>query len=471
MRLSRPASPALLIAAGFTIATAGLLSGSGASAATGTPTFAQLVAPSSLPNAGNAGEPSLGVNASSGALMYQSYTSTYKVVPNAATGTATWGNVTPPSSVFNLDPILSTDRTTGRTFAGGLAGECSALSYSDNDGTSWTPMGNACAGVVDHESIGSGAWKGAQPLGATYNRAVYYCAQTGSDACATSSTGGLTFGAPVLVTGACSSLHGHVKVSADGTAYLPNAHCGGRAGGAITTNNGGAWSSYTIPGSSEPTDGFDPSVATTPDNTLYESWAGANNHPYVAKSTTHGSSWTTPVDLGATMNPPIVTSTFQAATAGDNGRIAVAYLGSTTGGNAFAPGWPGVWDLYVSYSFDGGTTWSTVKASSDPVQRGYICAGGTTCAAGRNLLDFMDANTTKDGRVAVGYADGCTGACAAAGGTEAQSTDAYATIAYQSGGKNLLASQDGVSPSPSSSATAAPSAPAKKPAPRPSRSR
>ena len=105
------------------------------------------------------------------------------------------------------------------------------------------------------------------------------------------------------------------------------------------------------------------------------------------------------------------------------------------------------------------------------MQRGYICAGGTTCAAGRNLLDFMDANTTKDGRVAVGYADGCTGACAAAGGTEAQSTDSYATIAYQSGGKNLLASQDGVSPSPSASATAAPSAPAKKPTPRPSRSR
>jgi hypothetical protein len=427
-----------------------------AQALSGTPGFTNLAAPSSLPNSGNAGEPSLGVNGTTGAMMYQSYASTYKVVVDAA-GTPTWSNVTPATSAFNIDPILATDRTTGRTFAGGLAGECSALSYSDNDGGSWTQMGNACAGVLDHESIGSGPWKGAAPLGSTYSRAVYYCAQNGNDACATSSTGGLTFGAPVVVSGACSSLHGHVKVSPDGTAYLPNAHCGGLAGGAITTNNGGAWTSYTIPGSSEPTNGFDPSVASTPDNTVYESWQGANNHPYVAVSKTHGSTWSTPVDLGATLSPAVVTSTFQAVTAGDNGRVAVAYLGSTTGGDPFAANWPGVWDLYVSYTYDGGTTWQTVKATTDPVQRGWMCAGGTSCSSGRNLLDFMDANTAKDGRVVVGYADGCIAACAAAGGTAAQSTSAYATIAYQSVGKGLFAAFD-TAPSPTPSATVSPTA-------------
>ena len=449
-RLSLP----VLLASTTVLAAVSLLTHPGtAQALSGTPTFTNLAAPSSLSNSNNAGEPSLGVNGSSGALMYQSYASTYKVVVDAA-GAPTWTDVTPASSAFNIDPILATDRTTGRTFAGGLAGECSVLNYSDNDGGSWTQMGNACTGVVDHESIGSGPWKGAAPLGSTYSRAVYYCAQMSTDACATSGTGGLTFGAPTLVSGACGSLHGHVKVSADGTAYLPNAHCGGVAGGAITTNNGGAWSSYTIPGSSEPADGFDPSVATTPDNTMYESWQGANNHPMVAVSSTHGSSWTTPVDLGATMSPAIVNSTFQAVTAGDNGRVAVAYLGSTTGGNPFAAGWPGVWDLYVSYTYDGGASWSTQKATTDPVQRGYMCSGGTTCGAGRNLLDFMDANTTKDGRVAVGYADGCIGACAAAGGTEAQSTSAYATIAYQSAGKGLFAAFDTASsPSPSASAS------------------
>ena len=34
-----------------------------------------------------------------------------------------------------------------------------------------------------------------------------------------------------------------------------------------------------------------------------------------------------------------------------------------------------------------------------------------------NLLDFMDANLSKDGRVVVGYADGCIGACALPSGT------------------------------------------------------
>jgi hypothetical protein len=256
-------------------------------------------------------------------------------------------------------------------------------------------------------------------------------------------------------------------VAPNGTAYLPNAHCGGKAGGGITTNNGSSWSSYTIPGSTEPATGFDPSVAITPDNTVYEAWQHGNNHPYVARSTTSGASWDRVTDLSGTYNPPIVNSTFQSAISGDNGRVAVAYLGSTTAGNPFSNSWHGVWDLFVSTTYDGGLTWTTVKASADPVQRGWMCADGTGCGSGRNLLDFMDVNMTKDGRVVVGYADGCIGACAAANGTEAQSTSAYATIAYQSDGKNLLASQDGVGPSPSPSPTASPSA---SPSPSPSAS-
>jgi hypothetical protein len=54
----------------------------------------------------------------------------------------------------------------------------------------------------------------------------------------------------------------------------------------------------------------------------------------------------------------------------------------------------------------------------------------------------MDANVTNDGRVVVGYADGCIGTCATASGTKAQSSSAYATIAYQSAGKGLFAAFD-----------------------------
>src|SRR4051812_20330713 len=176
-------------------------------AGTGTPVFANYAAPSSLFDADFAGEPSIGINGSTGALMYQSSASTYKVTFNdgSVPAAATWRDVTPLASIINIDPILATDWQTGRTFAGGLDGECSILSYSDNDGSSWIPMGNPCAGVTDHETIGPGPWHGGQPAYATSPHAVYYCAQLSEDMCATTTNGGLTFLPPVPVLGACGS--------------------------------------------------------------------------------------------------------------------------------------------------------------------------------------------------------------------------------------------------------------------------
>jgi hypothetical protein len=429
---------ALAVAAGGLVAVVGPTSP--ASAGSGTPTFATYYGPSFYANATYAPEPSIGIDQATGALMYQANSSTWRVKFNDATvpATAAFTNVTPPNSLTNIDPILATDSVTGRTWAGGLDGECSVMSYSDNDGVSWTPMVNPCAGVFDHESIGSGPWKGTQ-VGAQYGRAVYYCAQTSYDMCSTSLDGGLTFLPPVLVNGVCGQQHGHIKVAPNGTAYLPNRHCGVDVGGATTTNNGLNWNSYTIPQSVAPGRGFDPSVAITPDNTVYEAWAdGGNNHPLVARLAPGGSTWDRVTDLASTVSPPIVASTFQSAVAGDNGRLAVAFLGTTVGsGSPFDNGYHGVWDLYVSYSYDGGVTWSTVKASADPVQRGCIwdLGGSNVC---RNLLDFMDANVTPDGRVVVGYADGCVGACAGASGTEADSTSTMAAISRQSTGRGLF---------------------------------
>jgi hypothetical protein len=77
---------------------------------------------------------------------------------------------------------------------------------------------------------------------------------------------------------------------------------------------------------------------------------------------------------------------------------------------------------------------------SDPVQRGSICLGGTTCGNDRNLLDFIDATVDKQGRVLVGYADGCIGACVTRG---PNSFSAQGTIARQATGKGLFAAFDG----------------------------
>ena len=48
---------------------------------------------------------------------------------------------------------------------------------------------------------------------------------------------------------------------------------------------------------------------------------------------------------------------------------------------------------------------------NDPVQRGCIWTGGGANIC-RNLLDFFDVTMDKQGRVQVGYDDGCAGSCA-----------------------------------------------------------
>ena len=71
----------------------------------------------------------------------------------------------------------------------------------------------------------------------------------------------------------------------------------------------------------------------------------------------------------------------------------------------------GVWHLYVAHTYDGGASWITVNATpNDPLQRGGIHLGGGS-EIHRNLLDFFDADVDAQGRMVVGYADGCLGAC------------------------------------------------------------
>jgi hypothetical protein len=103
-----------------------------------------------------------------------------------------------------------------------------------------------------------------------------------------------------------------------------------------------------------------------------------------------------------------------------------------------------VWQLYIATTYDGGQTWSTVQATGDPVQLGPISDGGVAATDTRNLLDFMGAGVTRDGRVIVGFADGCTERrhCTDPGAAPSTSSDAYATVAYQASGRGLFAEFD-----------------------------
>src|SRR5205807_2273124 len=83
-----------------------------------------------------------------------------------------------------------------------------------------------------------------------------------------------------------------------------------------------------------------------------------------------------------------------------------------------------------------------------------ICDKGTTCNNSpddRNLLDFMDADVDGQGRIVVGYADGCVDSCVS-GGPGTFSSRGY--IARQVDGKRMFAAFD---PPPPSAFPASPS--------------
>src|SRR5688572_1259909 len=397
------------------------------------------------------------------------------------------------------DPILFTDPITGRTFVSqleGLTPAGSTTDITDNDGDSFMPSeGSSLPSDIDHQTFGGGRFHDPKPpTVGLYPHAVYYAAQSVADArTAVSLDGGFTFGPgfPMYTIDECAGLHGHIKVAPnDGTVYVPNRGCGGsvpfhEVGGRqaviVSEDNGITWDVRPIPDATTHGSGNldnsilgtrDPSVAIDAAGTVYFVYQSeerltpstdpadkaGDSLPKVAVSHDKGLTWQPSVYVGA--NPinsgPVRNATFVAATAGDAGRAAVAFFGTETGGNNWQCGegddcsgdamlfprdpFTGVWYLCVSVTYDFGQTWITQNVTpGDPIQRGGIC-GGSTC---RNLLDFMDIQVDKQGRILVAGEDGCVGACVQGG---ANSFTAKGFITRQSGGKRLFAQFDPVEP-------------------------
>ena len=433
----------------------------------GVPRFSNYMSPPSVANGW--GEPSIGVNWNTGNVMFFGGLSQYAVRVNFDDSTSpartTWDRT--PLTMDTLrravggDPILYTDRETGRTLVSQLQfGTTTAtLDYTDNDGANYSPsQGAGIASGIDHQTVGGGHYHAPLPQGVVYKNAVYYCAQDDVDAgCALSVDGGRTFGpAVVTYTTECGGIHGHVKVAPDGTVYLPNRNCGtNQQGAAVSEDNGITWTVRVVP---DATNGdTDPSVGMGADGTVYFGYEGADGHARIASSRDKGQTWTPSQDVGALLG--LQNSVFPAVVAGDggdNGRAAFAFFGSLTPGNYDNDLFMGNWYLFVASTFDGGKTWKTVNATpNDPVQRGRVCTAGINCSGNsRNLLDFFDATIDKEGRILVGYDDGCiTSECIQGdknhdGMIDGRDNDftSKGVIARQSGGRRMFAQFDPVEP-------------------------
>jgi hypothetical protein len=452
------------------------------------PTFDNFQAPSDLGN--SAGEPSIGVGLATaqnpqGRAMYQASTSMLRVTFDDSTAPAkdAWENKSAPNSTGSLDPILFTDRQTGRTFTSQLAGGCSKAAYTDtaspfNDGDLWVPSeGCGVPAGIDHQTMGGGPLHAPLVPNPAYPNSVYYCSQYGTQAasCALSLDGGLTFGPAVpIYTVSCFGIHGHVKVAPDGTVYVPDSDCSSAGAQTIgdfptatarqalvfSEDNGITWSQPQLIPDSNPAPGIvDPSIGIGANGAIYYGYANSNGAPSMVvghlDKTNHRIVWNPSQDVGTPFG--IKNATFPAVVAGDDDRAAFAFLGTPTGGYYQDPtnpstgaGFQGVWHVYVACTYDGGQTWVTVDATpSDPVQRGSICNSGTVICShtpnDRNLLDFIDASVDRQGRVLVAYADGCiTPTCIQAGANDYTKNDYVkkATIARQSGGLGLFAAFD-----------------------------
>ena len=416
-----------------------------------------------------AGEPSIGVNWNSdgpnsigGVTNFQSDLETLFINFSSLCPTggvnATWANrPAPTSQVIDSDPIGFTDRLTGRVFAAELTATSPTckISYSDDDGKTWVASPGTLGSGIDHETVGGGPYHAPLTGSPTYPNAVYYCSQDLVAAfCLRSDDGGANWGPVVpIYTSECDGLHGHVKVSPkDGTVYVPNNNCGAGVGSVVVSeDNGMTWSIRPVQNGTFQTSfgASDPAVAIDNNGRLYFVIANGDAAAAVATSDDHGNTWNNIFDVSGVyglknIRYPAAVAADGVSTNPNSGRAAVAFYGSTTGGSANAGTFNGVWHLYVAHTFDGGQHWTTSDATPDaPIQRGCIWTGGGANIC-RNLLDFFDIAIDKQGRVQVGYVNGCPGGdCAQSPATaKGNGYGAVGTIARQSSGRRLLAAFD-----------------------------
>lgn len=461
----------------------------------GAPGFTPYYVPEDLPNAHGSGEPTIGIPWNTDHVFFQAFSNTHRAEfdDRSVPATVEWTDVSPTFTPVNVDPMVHADYVTGRIFAGGLAGPCSLMGISDDDGETWVPAVNMCSGPqFDHQSVGSGPWSTTSPdtvvRNLVYPRATYYCAQLALTSCATSFDGGRVWQPFNEVTGPCGGLHGHIAVSeATGFAAVPHGGCassesplatgaGNFVGFAYTSNNGATWSSRIMPEAPDG-EGFDPDLAFSQESGwLWLAQADALGI-HIALSKDEGQTWETLgsgmagldggepnawYNLTATFRDPrtghpLVFGSFPDLEAGDDDRVALAFLGTTdpTGEEPFDDcsevSDANVWHYYLSESFDGGATWRTSRLWEDPVQVGAIWnnGGGEPC---RNLLDFHDMDMDSEGRLHIALADGCTEDCADAysawvnGTGEApvgeDSRDSWGVILRQTTGLGMFAEYD-----------------------------
>jgi hypothetical protein len=430
-----------------------------------------------------AGEPTLGVTNEDNIFYTAIQGNTRVEVLRSTTEGKSWELVSPKlpggrnAQLLSFDPYIWVDDWEGadRIFTIDLTVACAYLSFSDDEGKTWTTNPLACGRPVnDHQTLFSGP-PAISPT-VNYPNVVYYCwNDIGSSSCSKSLDGGITWtptgtpafngydpnaeepGVPESPTGRrpanCGGLHGHGHVGADGTVFIPKGHCG-QPWLAMSRDEGATWERVQV--AKNGVADHEASVATDPKGNIYYTYIGKDRLTYLVTSKDQGKSWSKPLMIAA---PRVNETGIPSIDVGGVGKVAVAYMGTTNSPGMPFPESPGTstnpdcmvaqlecpppkeyadttWNGYTTISanaLDKNPTFysAPVNAPGDPLKRG-------TCGPGRcglTILDFIDVVIAPDGEVWTAWVDACVLACADKSGT--QDSGSEAVVGHFSGGPNL----------------------------------
>ena len=342
----------------------------------------------------------------------------------------TWREIVAPSSIgskspLTVDPYVHADPDFDRVFDVNLLLGGSQVSYSDDGGETWSTTAATEAGANDHQSLVAGVAPDANsllaPLDPSFPKLVYYCVnEVARSGCSLSRDGGRTFaptpGTPFVGGGTdpaddegiaggpvCGSVTGHVQTDLEGRVMLPSGRCL-QPYLAISEDGGTTWRQSLV---SEHIRSavFHTEVAPDQGRNLHYVWIDRLHFlPWMASSRDHGETWTDPVSLA----PPGVHSVNHlTVVAGEPGRVAVTFMGSTTP-DENASNRP--WNQYVVLTSDAFAREPLFLSAighraGDPIFRGP-CRG--RCGG---LFDFGDIQVSPvDGAIWATGSDSCTAA-------------------------------------------------------------
>jgi hypothetical protein len=352
-------------------------------------------------------EPTLGIT-STGSMFFTNYRGTgdgTHIIKGTNYG-QDWEDVGPFNPIFpttgqvpsSNDPYVYVDKWTDRIVKFDMhALTAMFVEYSDDDGSSWSiPLtAEGYYSTQDHQSIASMP----DVNGIGFHESIYvFCINTGASAvgpqCSRSLNGGLTWdiqrpGYPIGEP-QCSGLHGHVAGGSDGSVYRGNPSCEGPA--VYRSLDGGyTWTEHTISTTVGMQDGWhnhEVAVAVDEGGNVHTTWIATDNMPYYAYSRDQGDTWSEPMMIAA---PGVNQTGFPTIFAGDEGRVALGYIG-LQGGQS---GWNGymavLTDAFNEYPL---ITSVSVNLFDDPLDITEDC-GNVRCGG---FGDFIDIEIDDEGR-------------------------------------------------------------------------